>query len=61
MSDLQQTGSKEVALAVTRNSESKFRQWLEDPMGQVVIASVATMGTLGIVLSSIWAINAVIG
>lgn len=31
--------------------------WLEDPLGQVVAASVATIGSFGLVLSGIWLVN----
>jgi hypothetical protein len=35
----------------------RFGRWLEDPMGGVIAASVATIGSFGVVLSGIWAIN----
>jgi len=40
--------------------QSLFEKWVEDPMRSVVAASIATMSTLGIVLSGIWAINVVL-
>ncbi len=36
---------------------SRFQQWMDDPMRSVIVASLGTMSTLGIVLSGIWAIN----
>jgi hypothetical protein len=35
----------------------RLARWLEDPMGQVVAATVATIGSLGLVLSGIWLVN----
>jgi hypothetical protein len=35
----------------------RFSQWIQDPMGSVVAASVATIGSFGVVLSGMWAIN----
>ena len=32
-------------------------RWLEDPMGQVVAATGATIGSFGVVLSGIWLVN----
>lgn len=36
----------------------RFSQWIQDPMGSVIAASVGTIGSFGIVLSGVWAINA---
>jgi hypothetical protein len=48
--------SREVrAEAVT--SGQRIVNWLEDPMGQVVAATVATVGSFGMVLSGIWLVN----
>lgn len=38
----------------------RFAEWIQDPMGGVIAASVATMGSLGIVLSGSWFIHMVI-
>jgi hypothetical protein len=49
----QQDSAKAVPLTVGQH----FGQWLDDPMGGVIAASVATIGSFGVVLSGIWAIN----
>ena len=36
---------------------SRFVQWVQDPLGSIVAASVATIGSLGFVLSGIWMVN----
>jgi hypothetical protein len=35
----------------------RFGEWIQDPMGGVIAASVATIGSFGVVLSGMWAIN----
>jgi hypothetical protein len=35
----------------------RFAEWIHDPMGGVIAASVATIGSLGIVLSGSWLIH----
>lgn len=35
----------------------RFNEWIQDPMGGVIAASVATIGSFGVVLSGMWAIN----
>ena len=35
----------------------RIAHWMEDPLGQVVAASVATIGSFGLVLSGIWLVN----
>ncbi len=42
---------------VATTVSQRFVQWIQDPMGSVIVASIGTMSTLGVVLSSIWAIN----
>ncbi len=36
---------------------SRFIEWVQDPLGSIVAASVATIGSLGFVLSGIWFVN----
>jgi hypothetical protein len=36
---------------------NRFVQWIQDPLGSIVAASVATIGSLGFVLSGIWMVN----
>lgn len=38
----------------------RFVQWVQDPMGGVIAASVATMSSLGVVLSGSWLIHMII-
>lgn len=35
----------------------RMGQWLQDPLGSIVIASAATIGSFGIVLSGMWLIS----
>ncbi|MCX2980497.1 hypothetical protein EYC98_06365 [Halieaceae bacterium IMCC14734] len=35
----------------------RFGRFIQDPMGSVIAASIATMSTLGFVLSGMWFIN----
>lgn len=39
------------------STTQRLGAWLEDPLRQVVAASVATIGSLGVVLSGIWFVN----
>jgi len=48
------------AQAASLSAGQRFGRWLEDPMGGVVAASIATIGSFGVVLSGIWAINVVL-
>ena len=34
-----------------------FSEWIQDPLGSVIAASVATIGSFGVVISGMWAIN----
>ena len=36
---------------------SKLGNWLQDPLGSIIAASVAAMGSLGVVLSGSWFIH----
>jgi hypothetical protein len=49
--------TQENALAAPMSRRARFVEWLQDPMGSVVAASVATIGSFGVVLSGMWAIN----
>ena len=35
----------------------RFMQWVQEPLGSIITASVATIGSLGLVLSGIWFVN----
>jgi hypothetical protein len=39
---------------------SRFGTWLQDPLGSIIAASVAAMGSLGVVLSGAWFIHLVL-
>ncbi len=36
---------------------ARFSEWIQDPMGGVIAASVATIGSFGVVVSGIWFVN----
>ena len=35
----------------------KFVEWVQDPLGSIIVASFATIGSFGIVLSGTWFIH----
>jgi hypothetical protein len=43
--------------AAKKSLGNRFVQWIQDPLGSIVAASVATIGSLGFVLSGIWMVN----
>jgi hypothetical protein len=46
-----------VAQAAPLTPLQRFGRFIQDPMGAVIAASIATMSTLGLVLSGMWFIN----
>lgn len=40
---------------------SRFIQWIQEPMGSIIAASVASMGAFGVVLSGTFAIHIALG
>lgn len=46
--------------AVEKPLSHRFAEWIQDPMGGVIAASVATMSSLGVVLLGSWSIHMVI-
>ncbi|MEZ5571024.1 MAG: hypothetical protein R3E64_03285 [Halioglobus sp.] len=54
---LQQATVQSTVQAPSLSRRARFNQWIQDPMGSVIAASVGTMGSLGVVLSGIWLIN----
>ena len=46
-----------MADAAPATSMQRFGQWVQDPMASVIVASIATMSTLGFVLSGMWFIS----
>ncbi len=55
--DTKKQAQQDPAQAVPLTVGQRFGRWLEDPMGGVIAASAATIGSFGVVLSGIWAIN----
>ena len=45
--------------AIATTPLQRFGQWVQEPMGSVIAASVATMSSLGMVLSGMWFISVV--
>ena len=46
----------------TRTDQPKsLAEFMQDPLGSVIFASCTAMGSLGVVLSSIWLLNTVVG
>ena len=43
--------------APNETAGSRMAQWIQDPMGSVVTASVSTIGSFGIVVAGIWFIS----
>ena len=35
----------------------RFIRWVQEPLGSIITASVATIGSLGLVVSGIWVVN----
>ena len=50
-----------VTTASAEATGNRFYAWLQDPLGSIIVASAATMGSLGIVLSGIWVVNTTLG
>ena len=49
------------AVAVPRKSSGqRLLAWVEEPLGQIITASVATIGSFGVVLSGIWFVNVLV-
>ncbi len=44
-----------------KTGRERFVAWIEDPMGSVIAASAATIGSFGIVLGGTWAISLAVG
>ncbi len=51
-----QSAASAVAVA-PKTTGQRFLEWVEEPLGQVVVASVATIGSFGLVMSGIWFVN----
>lgn len=57
MKSQQDHPTHDISRAATASRTERFSQWIQDPLGSVIAASVATIGSFGVVLSGMWAIN----
>ncbi|MEE4143607.1 MAG: hypothetical protein V2I26_02325 [Halieaceae bacterium] len=57
MTPQQHQSAHDSATKTPASRPQRFSQWIQDPMGSVIAASVATIGSFGVVLSGMWAIN----
>jgi len=46
--------------AIEKPLSHRFAEWIQEPMGGVIAASLATMSSLGVVLLGSWSIHMVI-
>lgn len=53
----QEHRQQDTAQAIPMTRTQRFGQWIQDPMGGAIAASVATIGSFGVVISGMWAIN----
>ena len=44
----------------TGSASQGFFQWMQDPLGSIIFASVTAMGSLAIVISGIWMVDFVV-
>ncbi len=49
------TQNNEATAVQTRGG--RLARWLQDPLGGVIAASIATIGSFGVVVSGIWFVN----
>lgn len=51
--------SNEVKQGASENETfgSKFARWVQEPLGSIIAASVAAIGSLGVVISGIWVVS----
>jgi hypothetical protein len=57
METRQDLAQQDSVQAIPMTRAQRFGQWIQDPMGGVIAASVATIGSFGVVISGMWAIN----
>jgi hypothetical protein len=57
MKHQQNTNVQDTSRTSAMSRSARLGEWLQDPMGGVIAASVATIGSFGVVLSGMWAIN----
>ncbi|MCB1845983.1 MAG: hypothetical protein KDI04_01015 [Halieaceae bacterium] len=57
METRQDQTQRDTAQAIPMTRLQRLGHWMQDPMGGVIAASVATIGSFGVVISGMWAIN----
>ena len=57
MTDRSATSQSEQQGTATLSLGTKLGNWVQDPLGSIIAASVAAMGSLGVVLSGAWFIQ----
>ena len=60
MSNLQDATQASAVAITQKTSGQRLLEWVEQPLGQIVAASVATIGSFGVVLSGIWFVNTLV-
>ena len=60
MSNLQDSAQATAVTITRKTSGQRLLEWVEEPLGQIVAASVATIGSFGVVLSGIWFVNTLV-
>ena len=60
MSKAQNTAQATAVAIPQKSSGQRLLAWVEEPLGQIVAASVATIGSFGVVLSGIWFVNTIV-
>lgn len=57
MNTQQDENLSRTAEATSMTRGQRFIEWIQEPFGSIMAASVATIGSFGVVLSSMWAIQ----
>jgi hypothetical protein len=57
MNDQKDTPTNRSPEAEKQSAMHRLGQWIQDPMGSVLFASAATIGSFGVVLSGTWLIG----
>ncbi len=57
MSSSQNQPAVSAVAAAPKTTGQRFLEWMEEPLGQIVVASMATIGSFGLVMSGIWFVN----
>jgi hypothetical protein len=57
MTDSSASSQSDQHAKATPSLGTKLGNWVQDPLGSIIAASVAAMGSLGVVLSGAWFIH----